>query len=124
MNGLCVNQMSAGYGSVQVLRDLSFSLPSGTVTGVLGANGCGKTTLLKSILGLTQPLSGEVELGDHLEIGYFEQEGDYNNATTCIEEIWKEFPSLNQAEIRAALAKCGLTTKHIESPRLGCCYTG
>ena len=58
---------------------------------------------------------GEIELGDHLEIGYFEQEGDYNNSTTCIEEIWNEFPSLNQAEIRAMLAKCGLTTKHIES---------
>ena len=48
-------------------------------------------------------------------IGYFEQESDPNNATTCIEEIWKEFPSWNQYEVRSALAKCGLTTKHIES---------
>ena len=87
----------------------------GQKIALVGANGIGKTTLLKSILGLTQPISGTVELGDHLEIGYFEQEGDYNNSTTCIEEIWNEFPSLNQAEVRAALAKCGLTTKHIES---------
>lgn len=80
-----------------------------------GANGIGKTTLLKSILGLIPPLSGTVELGDYLEIGYFEQEMDQSVQTTCIQEIWNEFPSFSQYEVRSALAKCGLTTKHIES---------
>ena len=80
-----------------------------------GANGIGKTTLLKSILGLIPPLSGNVEQGDYLEIGYFEQEMPNGNKHTCIEEIWEEFPSYTQYEVRAALAKCGLTTKHIES---------
>ncbi len=103
-----------GYDS-PLSKPLTLSMERGQKIALVGANGIGKTTLLKSILGLTQPISGEVELGDHLEIGYFEQESDYNNSTTCIEEIWNEFPSLNQAEIRAALAKCGLTTKHIES---------
>jgi ATPase subunit of ABC transporter with duplicated ATPase domains len=56
-----------------------------------------------------------VELGEYLHIGYFEQEIKTENRNTCIEEVWNEFPSLNQAEVRAALAKCGLTTKHIES---------
>ena len=63
MKGLHVSQLSAGYGAVQVLRDLSFSLPSGTVTGVLGANGCGKTTLLKSICGIL-PHTGYCTLHD------------------------------------------------------------
>lgn len=80
-----------------------------------GANGIGKTTLLKSILGLTPSLGGKVTLGDYLSIGYFEQEMAPGNKTTCIEEIWKEFPSYTQYEVRSALAKCGLTTKHIES---------
>ncbi|GJM83374.1 heme ABC transporter ATP-binding protein [Paenibacillus sp. HMSSN-139] len=48
-------------------------------------------------------------------IGYFEQEMKDANYNTCIEEIWNEFPSFTQFEVRAALAKCGLTTKHIES---------
>ena len=48
-------------------------------------------------------------------MGYFEQEGDGKNTSTCIEEIWNEFPSFTQYEVRSALAKCGLTTKHIES---------
>ena len=75
----------------------------------------GKTTLLKSILGLIPSLSGSCELGENLQLGYFEQEVKGDNKTTCIDEIWNEFPSYNQQEIRAALAKCGLTTKHIES---------
>lgn len=61
------------------------------------------------------PLSGKVEQGDYLSIGYFEQETAAGIETTCIEEIWKEFPSMTQYEVRSALAKCGLTTKHIES---------
>ena len=88
---------------------------NGQKIALVGANGIGKTTLLRSILGLIPALSGSVELGSYLQIGYFEQEVAADNATTCIEEIWNEFPSLNQAEVRAALAKCGLTTKHIES---------
>jgi len=79
-----------------------------------GANGIGKTTLFKSILGEIKPLSGKVERGDIQFIGYFEQEVS-PSSNTCIEELWQEYPSLNQAEIRAALAKCGLTTKNIES---------
>ena len=82
---------------------------------LVGANGIGKTTLLKSILGLIPALSGKAVLGDYLEIGYFEQEMAPGNTTTCIEEIWKEFPSYTQYQVRSALAKCGLTTKHIES---------
>lgn len=80
-----------------------------------GANGIGKTTLLKSILGIIPPLHGKVTLGDYLYKGYFEQEMTGAKNNTCIEEIWKEFPSMTQYEVRSALAKCGLTTKHIES---------
>lgn len=94
---------------------LQLQMERGQKIVLTGANGIGKTTLLKSILGLTAPLSGGVELGDYLSIGYFEQETDQSIDTTCIEELWKTFPSYSQYEVRSALAKCGLTTKHIES---------
>ena len=94
---------------------LNLSMERGSKIVITGANGIGKTTLLKSILGLIDPLSGNVEQGDYLEIGYFEQEMSQDISTTCIEEIWKEFPGYSQYEVRSALAKCGLTTKHIES---------
>ena len=96
-------------------RPLNLTMMRGEKIALYGANGIGKTTLLKSILGLVPSLSGTVELGDYLEIGYFEQEADPNNTSTCIEEIWKEFPSYTQYQVRSALAKCGLTTQHIES---------
>ena len=60
-------------------------------------------------------MSGRVELGDYLLIGYFEQETAPGNTNTCLEELWSEYPSYSQYEVRSALAKCGLTTKHIES---------
>ena len=96
-------------------KPLNFTLERGEKIVLTGANGIGKTTLLKSILGLIPALAGDVELGDYLEIGYFEQESAEGNSSSCIEEIWKEFPAFTQYEVRSALAKCGLTTKHIES---------
>ncbi len=80
-----------------------------------GANGIGKTTLLKSLLGLIPAISGESKRGESIELGYFEQESTKDGNNSCIDEIWEEFPSLNQFEVRLALSKCGLTTKHIES---------
>ncbi|MBQ7359347.1 MAG: ABC-F family ATP-binding cassette domain-containing protein [Lachnospiraceae bacterium] len=96
-------------------KPLNLEMERGQKIVLTGANGIGKTTLLKSILGLIKPISGEVMQGDYLEIGYFEQEMSQDISTTCIEEIWQEFPSFTQYEVRSALAKCGLTTKHIES---------
>ncbi|MBR6303038.1 MAG: ABC-F family ATP-binding cassette domain-containing protein [Lachnospiraceae bacterium] len=94
---------------------LTLEMERGSKIVLTGANGIGKTTLLKSILGLIPAISGKAELGDYLEIGYFEQEMDQSITTTCIEEIWQTFPGFTQYEVRSALAKCGLTTKHIES---------
>lgn len=96
-------------------RPLSLSMERGHKIALTGANGIGKTTLLKSILGLIPSLKGSCQLGDNLQIGYFEQEVKGDNKSTCIDEIWAEFPSFTQYEVRSALAKCGLTTKHIES---------
>lgn len=96
-------------------RPLNLVLERGQKVALTGANGIGKTTLIRSILGLVKPISGTCNLGENLSVGYFEQEGRPDNKTTCIEEIWEEFPSYTQYEVRAALAKCGLTTKHIES---------
>ena len=115
--GKCIfetKDMVIGYDE-PLSRPLNLLMERGQKIALVGANGIGKTTLLKSILGLIPAMSGSVELGDYLSIGYFEQEMAPGNTTTCLEEIWKEFPSYTQYQVRSALAKCGLTTKHIES---------
>ena len=96
-------------------RPINVRMERGEKIALIGANGIGKTTLLKSILGIIPAFDGKVTLGDYLYKGYFEQEVKGDDRTTCIEEIWKDFPSFTQYEVRSALAKCGLTTKHIES---------
>ena len=106
-------QLVIGYDE-PLSKPLDLEMERGSKIVLTGANGIGKTTLLKSILGLIPPISGEVEQGDYLEIGYFEQEMAGVD-TTCLEEIWQEFPAYTQYDVRSALAKCGLTTKHIES---------
>lgn len=95
-------------------KPINLRMERGEKIALIGTNGIGKTTFLKSVLGLIPALAGKAQLGDYLEIGYFEQEVQ-GGSNTCIEEIWKEFPSYSQYEVRSALAKCGLTTKHIES---------
>ncbi|GFZ34560.1 heme ABC transporter ATP-binding protein [Clostridium zeae] len=94
---------------------LNLRMERGQKIALVGANGLGKTTLLKSLMGELKSLGGEVELGDYLQMGYFEQEIKDANYNSCIDEVWGEFPAFTQYEVRAALAKCGLTTKHIES---------
>ena len=109
-----MHDLVIGY-ETPLSQPLNLSMERGQKIVLTGANGIGKTTLLKSILGLIPSVSGDVELGDYLEIGYFEQEMDTSHTGSCIDEIWGEFPGFTQYEVRSALAKCGLTTKHIES---------
>ncbi len=80
-----------------------------------GVNGLGKTTLLKTLLGIIPPISGKIELGEFVTPGYFEQESTRGNDNTALEEIWQEYPGMTNFEIRAALAACGLTNEHITS---------
>lgn len=103
-----------GYNS-PLTKPLNVQMERGQKIALVGANGLGKSTLLKSLLGLIPSISGEVIRGDYQELGYFEQEMKEGNTNTCIQEVWNEFPSYTQYEVRSALAKCGLTTKHIES---------
>ncbi len=87
----------------------------GQKIAIRGVNGLGKSTLLKTLLGHIPPISGTVTLGDYLAPGYFEQESNRNNNNTALEEIWKAYPSMENREVRSALARCGLTNEHITS---------
>ena len=103
-----------GYDSA-LSRPLKFTLERGQKIALVGANGLGKSTLLKSILGLIEPFDGTMHKGEFLHIGYFEQEVKTKNDKTCIDEVWGTFPAMTQQEVRSALAKVGLTRSQLES---------
>lgn len=96
-------------------KPVNISLERGQKVAIRGVNGLGKTTLLKTLLGIIPPVFGEIHMGDYLYPGYFEQEDNRNNRNSALDEVWNEYPSMANAEVRSALAKCGLTTEHITS---------
>ncbi|MBR3841498.1 MAG: ABC-F family ATP-binding cassette domain-containing protein [Erysipelotrichales bacterium] len=95
-------------------KPLNLTMEKGQKIALVGANGLGKSTLLKSLLGINSPISGDVFRGENQQVEYFEQEAKRSDKT-CIEEIWDTFPKFTQYEVRSALAKCGLTTEQLES---------
>ena len=105
-----------GYSQDEPLtRPVSFTLERGQKVAIVGTNGLGKSTLLKTILGKLPPLGGEVQLGDYLFPGYFEQEAARDSQETALDTFWAQFPSMENREVRLCLAKCGLTNEHITS---------
>ncbi|MEM1484692.1 ABC-F family ATP-binding cassette domain-containing protein [Oscillospiraceae bacterium PP1C4] len=95
-------------------RPLNLILERNQKVAIKGVNGLGKSTLLKTLLGIIPPVSGSVEHDQFVQVGYFEQEADCGERT-AMEEIWSEYAGMTNGEVRAALAKCGLTNEHITS---------
>ncbi|AHV97708.1 ABC-F family ATP-binding cassette domain-containing protein [Paenibacillus sabinae] len=98
-----------------LLPKLNMTIERGEKIAIVGCNGVGKSTLLKTILGVIPPISGKTYLGDFLNPAYFQQEVKAGNLTP-IDDVWNEFSSLNQHEVRAHLARCGLKNEHITRP--------
>lgn len=103
-----------GYDEA-LTRPVELLLERGQKVAIRGVNGLGKSTLLKTLLGIIPPFAGTIESGEFLAPGYFEQESSRDNSRTAIEEIWQEYPGLTNYEVRSALARCGLTNEHITS---------
>lgn len=98
-----------------LLPKMSMTIERGEKIAIVGCNGVGKSTLLKTILGKIPPISGKTYQGDFLYPAYFEQEVKAGNMTP-IDDVWNEFSHMNQHEVRAALARCGLKNEHITRP--------
>ena len=95
-------------------NEISFAIERGQKIAIKGANGIGKSTLLKTLLGIIPPLSGECRVDYNIHYGYFAQEEEYSK-NTAHEEVWSMYPSMTNAEVRGALAACGLNKDKIES---------
>lgn len=98
-----------------LLPKLTMTIERGEKIAIVGCNGVGKSTLLKTILGKIKPLGGTIQLGDFLFPSYFEQEVKAENITP-IDDVWNAFPGLDQHQVRAMLARVGLKNEHISRP--------
>ncbi len=97
--------LSFSYGSTPLIEKLNFLIRRGECVLFLGANGCGKSTLMKLIRGELSPIRGVIELGYNIKIGYYDQENrSLNNANTVFEEIREAYPHMTNTELRSALA--------------------
>lgn len=99
---LSVKNLEIGYDSV--LSRVTFEMKRGQRLGIIGGNGIGKSTFLKTLMGQIQSLGGEFNFGRDVEIGYFDQlMAQFSSEKTVIDELWDEFPTLTQTEVRNAL---------------------
>ncbi len=99
---LSCRNLAIGYE--QILATINLDVQRYDRIGIIGNNGTGKSTLLKTIIGKTEKISGELNFGQNVECGYFDQQIAANVSNkTIIEDFWDEFPALSQTEVRNAL---------------------
>lgn len=99
---LTVSNLAIGYD--RVLSTVSLDLKKGEKLGILGGNGLGKSTFLKTLVDKIPALSGEYRYGVHVQIGYFDQQmAMYISDKTVLDDYWDEFPNLTETEVRNAL---------------------
>lgn len=97
-----IKDLTIGYD--HPLCNVNLEVMQGQKVAIIGPNGKGKSTLMKTLMQQIPPLSGGFLLGHQIEIGYFDQElAQFDTTNTVIEEVWKDFPDLNRTEIRTAL---------------------
>ena len=99
---LSVESLTFGYQ--ESLGELNLELKRGEKVGIIGGNGIGKSTLLKTLTGILPPLSGTCKYGVHARIGYFDQQiAQIQSDRRVIDDFWEEFPTLTETEVRSAL---------------------
>ena len=104
---LRARDLDAGYGPGQaIVRGVRFELLRGERLALLGENGTGKTTLLKTLAGRLAPLAGSVETGHDVSIGYYDQElSDLDPKKRVIDAVWDEHPEETEESMRSYLAR-------------------
>ena len=100
-----ISGLSMGFGEKKLFSGLDFLVKKNDRLLIIGPNGCGKSTLIKLIMGKLTPLEGKIEEGYNVEIGYYDQENqNLDESKTVIDELWDCYPTLPEQRIRGTLA--------------------
>jgi len=100
-----ISDLSMGFGQKHLFSGLDFLVKKNDRLLIVGPNGCGKSTLIKILMKSLVPLTGKVEDGYNVEIGYYDQENqNLDESKTVIDELWDHYPTLPEQRIRGTLA--------------------
>ncbi len=100
-----------------IANNITFDVKRGEKAAIIGANGVGKTTLLKTLLNINKNYGGEFEFGRNVEISYYDQEQTMlDNSKTVIDELWDRLPSLDETQIRTLLGTMLFTDDDVYKP--------
>ena len=114
-----LNVKKLGIGYDHLLSEVSFRLQKGERLAVIGENGMGKSTLLKTLVGLIPPLSGSFTVGENVDAGYFDQQkaviNDEDPTQSVLENFQDTYPKLTNLEARSALAAFSFSQEEVET---------
>jgi ATP-binding cassette subfamily F protein 3 len=101
---LKVESLAVGYNGQRVSENITFRLIRGESIALVGPNGIGKSTLLKTIINRISPLNGEIHYGSNVTIGYYDQElAELTSNKRVLNELWDDYPLMNEKDIRTVL---------------------
>ncbi|MFA9558494.1 ABC-F family ATP-binding cassette domain-containing protein [Evansella sp. AB-rgal1] len=101
---LTINDLSVGYDDETLFKNISLRLTRGESVALIGPNGIGKSTLIKSISQKLKPISGSIQYGSNVSIGYYDQEqAELTSNKTVLQELWDEYPLTQEKDIRTVL---------------------
>ncbi len=107
--------ISKSFGDKTLFENVSFLVRKSERVFIIGKNGCGKSTLMKILVGDMEPTAGYVEAGYNVEVGYFDQQNqNLTESNTVLDELWNAYPDRREFEIRGALARFRFTAEDCE----------
>ena len=102
---LMAEDLALQFGDNRLFRHVNLDIRRGEKVFLIGPNGCGKTSLLKILLGIYRQTFGDYRFGANIDVGYYDQaQGNLDESKTVIDEIWDLHPYMNQTQVRSALA--------------------
>lgn len=100
-----VRNLEIGYSS-PITQPINFEVSKGDHIAIIGPNGVGKTTLIKTIANRQHKLGGEVTFGANLQIGYYDQkQAEFKSSKTILDYVWDQYPNMNEKDVRAVLGR-------------------
>lgn len=103
---LHIDNLCVGYNNLQIGKSYNFDVYKGDRIAIVGKNGIGKSTLIKTIARKQKQLSGNINYGSKVSVGYYDQkQAEFDSVKTILNELWDEYPNMKESEVRTVLGR-------------------